>query len=119
MFAQSINNNNMDLTEYRREWRAKNRDKVLANKRKAYLKASAGFKVYRHVSKNGDIYIGQGNGKRPYMFSNRKDHHKEVFDKETTTIEILGEFKTKNEARELEALIIQAYGLENLINKNL
>ena len=106
----------MSLTQYNREWRAKNRDKVLANKRKAYLKASAGYTVYTHTSKDGKLYVGMGNSKRPYSFANRKTHHKAVFTKKDTIIRVLAKMETKTEARELEELIIQTVGLQNLIN---
>jgi len=106
----------MSRTQYYRDWRAKNRDKVLANKRKAYLKASKGYVVYTHTSKDGKLYVGMGNGKRPNSFANRLKHHKAVFTKKDTTIRVLAKMETKQEARELEELIIETIGLQNLIN---
>tara|TARA_R110000764_G_scaffold232286_1_gene324531 strand:+ start:360 stop:689 length:330 start_codon:yes stop_codon:yes gene_type:complete len=106
----------MSRTDYLREWRAKNRDKVLAYKRKAYLKASAGYVVYTHTSKDGKLYVGMGNSKRPNSFANRREHHKAVFTKKDTTVRVLAKMETKQEARELEELIIETIGLQNLIN---
>lgn len=106
----------MNKTEYLREWRRKNRDKVLNYKKKSYLKASKGFVVYTHIC-NGNLYVGMGNSKRPNVFSNRRDHHKEKFPKRETTVRILAKFQTREEARELEEFVIETIGLQNLINK--
>jgi len=106
----------MSRTQYNREWRAKNRDKVLESKRRSYLKASAGYTVYTHTSKDGKLYVGMGNGKRPYSFANRREHHKAVFTKKDTIIRVLAKMETKQEARELEELVIETLGLQNLIN---
>ena len=99
------------------EWRQRNREKLRSYTSNWLNKSTTHYVVYTHTNSEGAMYIGCGHNLRPYQFSkhNRSELWHEVFDN-NCEIKIVAEFKDKESARELEGLMIEEIGLDNLIN---
>ena len=118
-------NNKDKIKESRDKWRVSNKDyqsKWIANNKEAKKLQeirynNSRFYVYTHSNSKGDLYIGSGNRRRPKQLSNdtRSKYWIEAFDNDCK-VKIIREFETKVEAKELESLIIDTIGIENLIN---
>jgi len=103
--------------EYNAKYKAKNKETIKEYHAKYRASLITHFVVYAHTNSKGDVYIGCGDNLRPYKFkgNNRsKDWHK-AFDNECE-IKILGEFKNKKQALTKEKELINAFGLNNLVN---
>lgn len=115
------------------KWRAKNKDKVKEYHAKWYAKNKEArkeqmskyitdkithFVTYAHTNSKGDVYIGSGTNLRPYQFSSngRSIAWHEAFSSDCQ-ITILAEFKDKEQAMELEAILIDEHNLDTLVNK--
>lgn len=71
--------------------------------------------VYKHIKPNGEVfYIGMGNKKRPYTFSDRSDFWKKITSKYDYKIIIIKNNISKNEAYKLERMLISKYGRRDL-----
>lgn len=77
--------------------------------------------VYRHrrLDTNQIFYVGIGNSKRPYIKSNRNKYWKNIVNKYGYSVEILAKNLSKDDACELEILLIKEYGRKNLNTGNL
>ena len=102
-----------------KEYNAKYRAKHYAENKEAikeyHAEKTTHFVVYKHTNSKGDLYIGCGNNLRPYLFSNRKRNWKDAFNSDCQ-IHVIAEFKDRETARELESLMIEEIGLDNLVN---
>tara|TARA_R110001606_G_scaffold35259_2_gene102708 strand:+ start:327 stop:710 length:384 start_codon:yes stop_codon:yes gene_type:complete len=106
-------NNKDKIKESNAKWLSKNKKYHIERR----LNTTTHFTVYKHTNSKGDVYIGSGNNLRPYNFVNRSKSWIEAF-KNDCTVSIVSEFKDRECARELEALMISEIGLKNLININ-
>ena len=71
--------------------------------------------LYRHLKPNGEtFYIGVGNNIRPYTKSDRNNFWWKVVKKYGYEIQILKRNLTKEEAYELEVILISWYGRRDL-----
>lgn len=71
--------------------------------------------LYRHLKPSGEVfYIGMGNLRRPHTKSDRSDFWWKVVNKYGYEIEILKTNLSKEEAYELEIILISWYGRKNL-----
>lgn len=71
--------------------------------------------LYRHLKPCGEVfYIGVGNKRRPYTKSDRSDFWWKVVNKYGYEIQILKTNLTKEEAYELEIILISWYGRRDL-----
>ena len=71
--------------------------------------------LYRHLKPCGEVfYIGVGNKIRPYAKTDRSDFWWKVVNKYGYEIQILKTNLTKEEAYELEVILISWYGRKNL-----
>jgi hypothetical protein len=71
--------------------------------------------LYRHLKPCGEVfYIGVGNKRRPYTKSDRSDFWWKVVNKYGYEIQILKTNLTKEEAYELEVILISWYGRRDL-----
>lgn len=100
------------------KYRANNREAY--NERRARYNASlrTHFVTYTHTNTKGDVYIGSGTNLRPYQFNSnsRSTAWHEAFSSDCQ-ITILAEFKDKEQARDLEAILIDEHNLDTLVNK--
>lgn len=73
------------------------------------------FCIYRHIrlDTNKVFYIGIGNSKRPYVKNTRSDFWKNITNKTKYEVQILKSNLTKEEAIELEKILISYYGRIN------
>lgn len=103
--------------DYQSKWRANNIEKSRETQRKSDDKrCNSCFYVYTHTNSKGDLYIGSGNKRRPYILNRRNSNWLDSF-KNDCTVKIIREFKTREDARLLESNMIRAIGLNNLVNK--
>ena len=74
--------------------------------------------VYLHISKESDkvFYVGQGGKYRPRQQHGRTQAWNDEADR-GYDIRVVANNLTKAEAMELEALIIESYGIDNLANR--
>ena len=102
------------IKETKRNWYKRNSGSVLKQQLKY---KNSEFYVYKHYNSKGDLYIGSGQKCRCNDFreEQRTKQWLTAF-KEECNVEILRKTKTREEARELESLIIDTIGIENLIN---
>ena len=72
--------------------------------------------VYRHrkLSNREVFYIGIGNTKRPYNEINRSNFWKKTVEKHGYTVEVLATNLSREDACDLEVLLIQEYGRRTL-----
>ena len=102
--------------KYRAKYSLENKEAIKEYHAKYRAEARTHFVVYKHTNSKGQIYIGCGSNLRPYDFNNRKGNWKDAF-KDDCQIHVVAEFKDKESARELEKLMIEYIGLDNLVNK--
>lgn len=71
--------------------------------------------IYRHLKPNGEVfYIGIGSLKRAYTFKDRNKYWHHVVDKYDYEIQILKTGLSKEEACELESILISYYGRKDI-----
>ena len=114
--AKHYAKNKEAIKEGNTKWRAKNKEAKKEYDAKHYADVRTHFVVYKHTNSKGQIYIGCGSNLRPYDFRNRLNHWKDAF-KDDCQIHVVAEFKDKETARELESLMIDTIGLDNLVNQ--
>ena len=75
--------------------------------------------VYTHISSVDSkvFYVGSGKKHRPYVTNTRTKSWNEVA-KKGYTVMILAKDLNKKDSLELERLIIESYGYENLVNQH-
>ena len=100
----------------RAKYYAENKETLKERQAKWRANSITHFVVYAHTNSKGNIYIGCGSNIRPYDFHNgRSKEWRKAFDNECE-IKILGEFKYKKQALTKEKELINAFGLNNLVN---
>ena len=104
-------------------WEAYSAKPEIKAKIKVYNKAYRASKkthyvLYKHTNSEGQIYVGCGWNTRPFELraSRRSPDWNKAFLGASICIEILDTFNTKKEARNAERELIQAIGLDNLVN---
>lgn len=105
------------IKEYKAKYNAENKEAKKEYDAKHYADVRTHYAVYKHTNSKGDVYIGCGSNLRPYDFnvSSRSKAWHEAFDNDCQ-IHVLAEFKDRETARELESLMIEEIGLDNLVN---
>jgi len=104
------------LRESKKVYRELNKEKISKKKRNDYLNSITHYVVYMHTNNKGDVYIGSGTNLRPTQVVNSRgskwiESFSNGFD-----VSVLAEFKSKDEASQLETYIIKEIGLDNLVN---
>lgn len=71
--------------------------------------------IYRHLKPNGEVfYIGIGTSKRAYDINSRNKHWNHIANKYGYEVQILKSNLTWEEACELECILIEYYGRQDL-----
>lgn len=76
------------------------------------------YYVYTHSDKDGNVfYIGKGTNKRAWDKNRGKAWEKKVEELGEYVIDVPYNKLTEHEALDLEALLIETHGIDNLVNK--